>query len=298
MTSTSSPVAGLSTRPATVTHHYLPPHGTQYRYRGSRNGSWPGCHCEKCTLAHLRASKLRKLGHLRGTPPLVPAGPLLAHIGELNASGMANGLIARRAKVSHNTITCLVQGRTKSCRRAQAARILAVRPGDFDEVAEIPAAGTTRRIRALYAIGHGPKSIAATARLSQSSISHIANRIDRKVDASTAAAVSRAYGQLAGTAGTSDVARRRAVQMGWRDPVWWEDMGRIDDPAFDPATAERELNRDELGALRREEIEHLSSYGCDAETIAKRLHMHLGTVRAVLRELRAGERRDRKKTAA
>ena len=297
-TSTQTPAAGMSPLPAAGTNRYIPPHGTQYRYRGARNGSWPGCRCTKCTAAHTRACKERSLARLRGTPARHPGGPVLAHIEALNASGMSNHLIARLAGVSKNVIHGLVRGETKSCRRVNALRILAVQPGKFDDVAEIPATATRRRVQALYAAGHSPTVIAVAAGMSSSFVTHLANGGPLKVNAPSAAGVQEAFDQLANTEGSSDAARGRAIEMGWRDPLWWEDMGHIDDPTFDPATAEQELARNEQAALRRAEVEHLTSFGLVPEAIAERLGMNVSSVRNIVREIRTGQRRDRRRAAA
>lgn len=290
---TTTPVAGLTTRPTTGTNRYIPAHGTESRYRGAHNGSWPRCRCNVCVAAHTRACKRRGLERLSGHPPLYPGGPLIQHIKTLNEAGMSNELIARRARVASSTISYLVRGLTKSCLREKALRILAVQPGDFDERAERPSAGSRRRLQALYAIGHNPETISAKTGMAPSAISSITNGHTRQIDAPSAMAIEKAYDLLRNVKGASVKARRRAAQMGWRDPLWWEDMGHLDDPNFNPATAEQELNRDELAKLRREEIEHLASYGFEAEAIADRLNLHISTVRAILHELRTGQRRDR-----
>lgn len=294
--STETPAAGMTRLPAAGAKP-LPPHGTAYRYVG-RAGFWPGCRCSKCTRAHTRAGAQRALAHLRGEPPLHPAGPVVAHVRALNESGMSTDLVARRAGVSPNTLGYVLRGFSKTCRRATALKVLAVQPGDYDEVAEVPSIGSSRRLQALYAMGHGPQVLAAATGLHPSSITHIASGKVGKVAAATATAIRQVYAQLAAIEGTGNAARRRAAQMGWRDPLWWEDWGHIDDPAFNPATAEQELSRDELAALRRKEIEHLVSYGYESEQIAERLDLGISTVRAIVQELRTGDRRDRRQGVA
>ncbi|MEI5032471.1 hypothetical protein RB201_04530 [Streptomyces sp. S1A(2023)] len=74
-------------------------------------------------------------------------------------------------------------------------------------------------------------------------------------------------------------------------------MGHIDDPNFDPQTAERPLNRLELAAYRRDETERLHSYRIPDHEIAARLGMALTTVRGIIGELECGQRRDRKQAA-
>jgi len=292
VTSTPIPVAGLTTRPATGTKP-LPPHGTEARYRGSRKSGRPGCPCTPCVNAHSRACKRREVERLAGRSPLHPGAPLVKHIERLQESGMSNELIARRAGVAASTIKALVHGITQSCRRSKALRILAVQPGDFDERAERPSIGSRRRLQALYAMRHGVQDLAAATGLAASAVSSIANGHTQQIDALSAAAISRAYQQLSSVRGTSDKAERRATALGWPDPVWWEDYGHIDDPDFDPTSVDQGLSRNELGAVRREEIAHLGSFNLSIEEIASRLDLSVKHVREVLRELRAGERRNR-----
>ncbi|MGW4825031.1 hypothetical protein ACWEP4_40515 [Streptomyces sp. NPDC004227] len=278
----------------------LPPHGTEYRYRGPVDGSWPGCRCDKCTHAQHRGGKVRRLAHLRGEPPRYPGAPLVEHIKKLNDSGMACAAIARRAKVSDATITNLVHGITKSAKREHALRILAVKPADFDATAKRPAFRSSRRARALYAIGHNPQTIAAEAGIDPYTVSQVANERYEFFQASTERGICAAYDKLRNTPGPSAKAKRRAAKLGWRDPQWWEDYGHIDDPAFDPAAADRELNFHERAKLRREEIEHLAWCGHDPEQIVDRLNgeVSISTVRQIVQEWRTGEKRQRKQAAA
>lgn len=210
--------------------------------------------------------------------------------------------IARRAGVTHSTIWYMLRGRTKTCLRDTALAILGVRLGDFDESSDRPVAGVRRRVRALYAVGHGPRTIAQAAGMCSQAISSIANGRTRWADHPTETAVYAAYALLRDQPGTSDAARRRAKQQGWRDPLWWDDMEAIDDPLFDEEAAERELNRElsrnELGALRRAEVEHLMSFGLDADAISTRLEMATTTVQTIINETRSGVRRQRSGVAA
>ncbi|MFC7929135.1 hypothetical protein [Streptomyces cinereoruber] len=296
MTASESPAVGLSTRPAAVTN--LPPHGTLSRRK------YHGCDCDKCRTAYnsYQRSRYRRVGY--GTwQPFVDADPVRQHLANLRAAGYSAEVVANaigQYVATINAIIYPVGGVVRQrVRPALAEAILAVTPESLTP-ALLPAAGSTRRIHALIAAGWTTCRIAQELGVRQPRVPEIARQ--KTVTRSVADRMSACYEKLRrlrpedhGVTATAALrSRLMAERKGWRDPLWWEDMGHIDDPDFDPATAERELNRDELGALRREEIEHLASYGCDAETIAKRLHMHLGTVRGVLRELRTGERRNRK----
>jgi len=290
VTSTESPVAGLTTRPATGT---IPAHGTESRYYGSKAGTWDPCHCKACARAHSLACKRRRLARQNGAQLLVPREQIIGHLEKLIRSGMSRQLIARRAGVSSSTVGYLLNGRTQSCQLKKAARLLAVKPGDFDDTCMRPAVGTQRRIQALYAMGHNATTIARACGLSIGTVRDLSSEDRDRVDESTAGAIRCAYAVMSRQEGTSVQSRRRAERKGWRDPVWWEDYGHIDDPDFDSTAVEEGLSRNELGAVRREEIAHLGSFNLSIEEIASRLDLSVKHVREVLRELRAGERRDR-----
>lgn len=280
---------------------YVPRHGTQSRYKGARNGAWAPCRCTVCVTGHTRACSVRQLAHLGGTPPLHPAGPLVEHIQHLVDRGMSQDLIARQAGVSHSTVNYLMRGLTKSCRRELALRILAVKPGDYDPAAVRPAAGTVRRIRAMYAIGHNPKAISAAAGgLATSSISAYANGHSEIAKGASAAAIAIAYKTLSIQQGNSAKARARARQMGWHGPLAWG--ADIDDPTAVPDLGEHpaELRRGELAELRKGEIEHLAACGVTTEQIWQRLNceVSLSHVRGVVHDYRTGAKRNRKQVAA
>lgn len=274
----------------------LPSHGTQTRYKGARNGSYPPCRCDACKRAHSIGCKKRTLAHLAGQPPLYPGEPLRAHVQHLIERGMSRDLIARRAHVSHATISYLIRGLTQSCRREQALRILAVTPGDFDPVAERPVAGSMRRIRAMYWMGHNPATIAARSGVGISTISHIANGHQQIVQGPVAAAIAAAYRALSTRPGTSTKARRRAIDLGWHGPLAWG--GDIDDPAAQPdATGEQtESIARKRDGHRNDEIKHLAGFQLPAHEIARRVGLDEQDVSGRLTKWR-GER-DRKQAAA
>lgn len=250
----------------------IPSHGTQSRYKGARNGAWSPCRCAPCKAAHNRAGQLRALAHLSGQPPLYPAGPLVQHIAQLQASGMSISLIARRANVSAATISYVVRGLTKNCQRDKALRILAVRPRDFDAAAERPIIGSQRRVRALYAIGHNPRTIGQAAGLCEATISHLANGRYQQIDGPSAEGIRAAYRRLAWVSGSSRKAKSRARQMGWPGPLAWD--GDMDDPTVQPDTADsyRPLLRNGRDSMRRAEIAHLLSLGESVSSIARQMN--------------------------
>jgi predicted DNA-binding protein (UPF0251 family) len=145
----------------------------------------------------------------------------------LQASGMSQTLIARRAGVSQAVISYLTTGRSKTCQVEKARRILAVQPRQFDGNAERPALGFTRRIRALYSLGHSRVYISQLSGLSKSSITQLAEGRWNTIDNLAATTLDSLYHQLALTRGTSWRNERRAAAEGWAPPGAWDD---IDDP--------------------------------------------------------------------
>lgn len=275
----------------------VPPHGTEARYKGTRFGR-PPCRCKACTRANRLGGIRRERARLAGEDLLIGRDVLLPHIKELQASGMSQALIARHANVSQTTISYIINGRIQACMRAKGLGILAVRPGQFDELSERPALGAMRRTQALYAIGHGRESISATCGLSVCTVGQIANSRYTLIDGRIDAAIRLAYRNLGNTPGPSWKARRRAEAQGWAPVGAWDD-DTIGNPAALPQLG-GELNFHERAKLRREEIIHLAWFGHEPEHILARLdnEVSISTVRQIVQEWRSGEKRVRKQVAA
>lgn len=278
---TPAPGTGAGRRPA------LPDHGTESRYKGTRTR--PGCRCTTCIRGNRKASVQRELARLAGQPAsLTPdeAAALIAHIRALRDSGMSQCLIARQADVAQATISYLLRGKTKTCHRSKAARILAVQPRQFDNISEQPALGYQRRVQALFVMGHSRATIAAAAGLHSDTIGAIANGRFRTLDGRIAAAVRTAYDALRAVPGRNPYTRARARKDGWHGPLAWHD---IDDPN---ATPEPDTCRDikpgsnAEAALVAEEIAFLASFGLSYAEIARRV----GRTEKYVREQLAGRR--------
>lgn len=277
----------------------LADHGTLSRAK------YHGCKCDPCRdyLAAYQRTRYRKIGY--GTwQPLVDAEPVRQHLLALNAAGLSYEVIAERAGMYTATVTGFVYDlspkikRKKRTRRETAERLLAI-TADTVTPGMVNAVGAVRRIRALAALGFPMRSLAGRIGVAQTTVWRITQQTE--MYRPTSRAVADCYEQLRNERpedhgippGVAARTRRWAAEQQWPDPLWWEDMGHLDDPTFDPAAVERHLNRDELAALRRREIEHLDSYGCTPEVIAERLDMALSSVRAIVLEIHTGQRRDR-----
>ncbi|MYR36310.1 hypothetical protein GTX14_04475 [Streptomyces sp. SID4944] len=279
-------------------------HGTLSRYKHH------GCKCDTCRNGYTawQRNRYRRRGY--GTwQPFVDAEPIRQHILTLHGSGMSYASIAQAAGMYEATLRGFLYAlgpkspRKEKATHEIAARILAVTPDPMLS-GWVDATGTRRRIQALAANGWPMSALATFIGVNSGSV----NRFTRqtRVYADTARAVAEVYGKYATASPQdhgvpqwkSDRHRREAQTKQWPDPTWWEDMGRIDDPTFDPLKiVERRLNRDELAAVRRAEVEHLASYGYDADEINKRVDLSISTIRGILLELRTGQRRDRRQAA-
>ncbi|MET9957425.1 hypothetical protein ABZ135_38530 [Streptomyces sp. NPDC006339] len=290
-TSTETPAAGMTRLPAAGTKS-LPDHGTLSR------GKHFKCPCKPCRNAV--NSYKRRVHRLQGYgtwQPLVDAEPARQHLLALNGAGFSYKVIAAHLGKVPSVVTGIVyqlsptRGRKKRIRPEFAEAILAVTPEVLSPVF-LPAVGTIRRLQALAAVGWPLLRLGPYIGVNPRSVSYILQQ--ETVHRDTAKAVADCYQQLRTenpadhgiTPGASTKAMRLAERRGWPDPVWWEDMGHIDDPAFDPAAAERPLNFHEQARLRAEEILHLASYGAGPDEIAERLGLGRDYVVARLRDLR------------
>ncbi|MFF2852615.1 hypothetical protein ACFVT5_40940 [Streptomyces sp. NPDC058001] len=284
----------------------LPPHGTLSRHKYHK------CKCHEC-VDNYRAyqrNRHRKQGY--GTwQPLVDAEPIRQHLLRLREQGIAFTRVAEIAGLHPPTVGAFLYGlgpkrpRKKRATPEIAAKILAV-TAETATPNIVNSTGTRRRIQALAVNGWPMKALGPHIGVNPATVCRLA--LQARVFRATAEAVAACYLKLAGenpeahgiSASVAERSRRHAAREGWHDPLWWEDMGRIDDPDFDPAAADREPGARELAALRREEIEHLAWCGHTPEQIRARLdnEVSISTVRQIVHEWRTGEKRQRKQVAA
>lgn len=252
----------------------LPPHGSDARYKGCRTR--PPCRCHLCIRGHRKADIQRELRRQRGERNLVPVEEVLPHVQMLRASGMSQTLIARQAGVSQAVVSYITTGRNKTVQTEKARRILAVQPHRFDGNAERPALGPTRRVRALYSLGHSRADIAALSGLSKASISLLAEGRWKVLDNKAATALANAYRQLAHRRGSNWKNERRAAAEGWHGPLAWDD---IDNPDEQPEADGVVLaTRHPKAAVDLERVAVLTARGRSAEQIADELGCHKRSV--------------------
>ncbi|NUQ95350.1 MAG: LacI family DNA-binding transcriptional regulator [Streptomyces sp.] len=273
----------------------LPAHGTLSRYKYHR------CRCLTCCDGWRDYSRNTRRQQAYGRwEPLVDPAPVRAHVEALQAAGLGLHRIAELAGVAQSTVSRLLYGKNgrppqQKMQRAKAERILAVQvcPDAHANGAMIDATGSRRRIQALVALGWTHRALAPHIGVHPMYVGDFTtNTLVTAVHARTVAAV---YNQLWNkdplqhgvTKGGAKRSRNLAARRGWPPPLAWDDE-TIDDPTAEPASpaAETELNRDELAALRRDEISHLAGYGLPPEEIAARLSVGVSTVTGILREQR------------
>ncbi|MER5653483.1 hypothetical protein ABT076_10755 [Streptomyces sp. NPDC002131] len=288
-----------------MTTKALPPHGSLSRHKHHK------CKCDICRDGYraYQRSRYRRQGY--GTwEPFVDAEPIREHLLSLRAKGVGFTQVAEVAGLHAATVGgflyALAAGRPRKERatREIAEKILSV---TLDQCTQhvVDATGTRRRLQALARIGWPMKSLGPHIAVNPATVCRLT--LQERVSGTTAKAVADCFERLRNerpedhgiTPGIARRIRNRAVADGWPDPTWWEDMGGIDDPAFDPAVADAELNFHQRAALRREEIIHLAWHGDTPDQIVARLNgeVSISTVRQIVQDWRTGQKRDRRKTS-
>lgn len=180
------------------------------------------------------SSKRRRLAIARGTwrSYLVPIEPARAHAQRLHAHGMSVEGIAEVAGVPWASINTLIYPRVNDdpakMLRRNADRVLAARVTHVgvSPHRKVPATGSSRRLRALMAIGWPNRHLAAELGVHEQQTSAIANR-KKSVTAATATRIQELYDRLSMTPGPRPADKR------WPPPLAWDD-DTIDDPDAQP----------------------------------------------------------------
>lgn len=212
----------------------LPPHGTPSRARGSRASGIPRCPCPPCRAADRAYSKRRNYLVSTGRSLLTDASPAYQHLRLLQASGDALTVLADQHNIPRGTLATIAFGNRKRISRALSEQILAIEPGHAPACnRSVPALGAVRRMRALVALGHPVRTIAAAAGIEHSSASHLVNGRPETIHYELSQRVDKAYGALCSTPGNLTRSLRRAEREGWAPPAAWDDE-RLDDPTAHP----------------------------------------------------------------
>lgn len=161
----------------------------------------------------------------------------------------------------------------------------------------VRALGTTRRLRALVAIGWTEPQLAEAFCLRPGLITELLNGVHRQVEKPLARYVALRYERLSGAIFESpagDVSRARAKELGWPSALAWDDID-IDDPkarargsAWSKDIDEHAVELAITGALpageklrqrdAREAIRRMKALGMRTCDIAQRAHVSDRTV--------------------
>ncbi|MFI1485694.1 hypothetical protein [Streptomyces sp. NPDC020747] len=258
-----------------------------------------GCPLPECAQENYRYMCRLRLSYHRGERRRTDATQTAHHIERLIEADWTQAQIARAAGIAHHIVGDIRRGQPIVA-TTTARSILAVPIGPPPaDTRDVDATGTTRRLRALVAIGWPIAQLSTRLGIWPTALGNIARGELEHVRATTADTVALHYQHLIQHPGPSNRARILARNKGWRDPQWWEDYGRIDDPDFDPEAAD-EFGFRERAKLRREEIIHLAWHGDTPDQIHARLddEVSISTVRQIVQEWRSGQKHDRKQVAA
>lgn len=280
-------------------------HGDHRRYHR-------GCRCTRCTQAATKAAQrwqyLRETG--RGT--FVTPDRAADHIRFLRAAGMADSEIITSANLCPDLLYSILRNARRIHRKTEN-RVLAVpipTSGEMRSEACVSALGTTRRLQTLTANGWPATHLAKRIGKHAEYVRLLIQGVSPQVRLVTAHKVRNLYTELADQspegAGVHpryiQQCRDRATANNWPTGDYWDDDD-FDNPDFQPAMATViELKRDQLGAIRREEILHLAACGLSHDEIQQRLQdvhgrpLSLSHIRNVIREQH--QPRDRSTKAA
>ncbi|MFJ4808538.1 hypothetical protein [Streptomyces longwoodensis] len=220
-----------------MTSRPLPAHGTTARAYGSP-GRRPGCHCQPCRTARNRHQKQMRVNRELGRSPFTSPAAAQAHLKLLHRY-LGWDSLAAATGVPFSNLVAIYHGERKKIRHETEAKILTVTvpatggdPGQY-----IDATGSTRRVRALSALGYSYTTICAAAGTCPNRVVSIAHGRQPTIRRDLAQRLAAAYRQLANTPPPSTKHTTRTRNMartkGWDGPGAWDD-DTIDDPAALP----------------------------------------------------------------
>ncbi|GGV46166.1 helix-turn-helix domain-containing protein [Streptomyces spectabilis] len=236
-----------------------------------------GCRETACEQANYRYMARLRLDHHRGQRRRHDATQTRNHVERLYAHGWTQAQISRAARLAHTTIRGLEDGQaTVSPATARAVLNIPITQAP-DDLRDVDATGTVRRIRALAAIGYSLASLAPHLKLHVSAVGRISRGEYEHVRATTAHTTTRIYRELSRTPGTNQRARNHARKHGWHGPLAWDD--NIDNPDAKPETAHgRQRPGQAPPDIDPRRVARLTSEGLTTAQIAERIGCHPRTV--------------------
>lgn len=142
----------------------------------------------------------------------------------------------------------------------------------------IPITGTSRRLRALCAIGWPQAELARRTGIPTCTISHLVRGDIERTSRRNAALVADLFDRLCITPGPSQWQRRRAEESGWAPPLAWDD-DTIDNPAAQPDRGQQRTvpfseRYGELRELGLTQAEIAARLGIERESLLRQLDRH------------------------
>lgn len=248
------------------------------------------------SAAALRYQKQWRLERAKGISRTVPAGPVRVHVQQLLDGEASVRGIADVSGIPAAVVSRIARGQQPTVTKRVAKALLEVTASDLTRRSNgagfVPKIGAVRRIRALQAIGHCARDIAAATTLTEHEVYLIVNQAGRWITQARWLAVATAYDRLSMTPGQSSKARAIAVAAGYPPPLAW-DEDAIDDAAAAPAIDDEWAELDEVaveavmsGRLptglreveRIEAVRRLADRGCSDQQIGQRLGICSRTV--------------------
>lgn len=208
-------------------------HGLRAMYR-------KGCRCEPCIDANRRYAKRWRWMTENGRSPLIDSKASIDHLNALRKAGIGKGQIVILSGVSRTVIDRLCRENASSIRvRPETeARILSVGFDDLADGSFIDITGSSRRLRALIAIGWKQTDLASRMGRDVSNLASIVHAQRPYCTVDTARRIRILYDDLSMTPGGSLRSLRNAERRGWLPPLAYDD-DQIDDPAAHPVDALR-----------------------------------------------------------
>ena len=242
-------------------------HGTRAAYVKDR------CRCPDCTAANTAASRTATRERIYGCwQPYVDACPVREHIAALRAAGIGVERIAQLAGLSTSHIRQLAEHggdapTTQRVRPSTAARVLSV---GIDNVSRAPrsrvdATGTSRRLRALVALGWPTELLADQLGRRPNSLHR--SMTGQSVTVRTAQEIANLYERLWNTRppqatsaqrAAASAARAHAAAQGWLPPLAWDDIDIDPTPAPPPADRSQRNDIDEIAVERAVAGDHIT----------------------------------------
>ena len=187
--------------------------------------------------------RTRDTAYGRWQSTFVDAEPARRHVLALRAAGMGRRRLAELSGVSDSAIHVLINGRpgrgtgpSKRIASRNAKAILAVPMPDTRHLAAgalVDITGTTRRLRALVAIGYTQSRLCGLIGITPANGTALFTGSRGRVLAATAHKVASLYDAMSMRPGPSEAARNRARRLRWAPPLAWDD-DTIDDPEAKP----------------------------------------------------------------